>query len=138
MVEQVTSLSEGNVYSLTIDYDEDCPNRFYWGITDRFDLGTIYVTEDKIYLITECDFVPTEEDFLDSGYIICSTENSEINNEGEVVKIVNDGDVCTCSVYNELTESGFYMEYEWTKGEGLTHIRTGYGAEGDPIDIELK
>lgn len=137
-VEQITSLSEGYVYKLTIDYDEDCPNRFYWGVTDRFDLGTIYVTEDKIYLIVECDYVPTEEDFLDSGVVICSTEDSEIDNDGEVIKIENDGDVCTCTMSNELTESGFYMQYEWTKGKGLTHIRTGYGAEGDPIDIELK
>lgn len=135
-VELLESYEGGNVYSLNIDYD-DCPGRYYYQTTDRFYLGTIYVTADRIYMIKDNESVPSKEDFEDSGIEICSALDSEIDKNGEVVSIENDGDVCTCSMYNSQTESGFYESFEWTKGKGLTHYRSGYGAEGDPIELDL-
>ena len=59
------------------------------------------------------------------------------NIDGQQQKIQNDGDTCRFSFYNTLIESGFYSTYTWTKGKGLTSFRSGYGAEGSPIEIEL-
>ena len=39
--------------------------------------------------------------------------------------------------YSEDVSSSYYT-YEWTKDKGLTLFRSGYGAEGEPIEISLK
>lgn len=137
-VSLVSSFTNGNVYSITIDY-EDCPGRYYWGISDRFDLGLFYVTDEEIYMVyPSVDDISSEEEFLSKGVLVCSANDSDETVDGEHRRIVNEGDSCTFYSSNTLTESGFYYSYTWTKGKGLSFYRSGYGAEGDPIEITLK
>ncbi|RKM56355.1 hypothetical protein D6853_06065 [Butyrivibrio sp. X503] len=138
-VKKIASYENGNVYSLCIQH-EDCPGRMYWGTGDRFSIGPVYVTADKIYLIPWETEVPSEEDFLNEGMVICSGSDSGKvrDDDGWVTELENSGDVCKCSIYNPSEGSTFYWNYEWTKGKGLTFFRSGYGAEGDPIEITLQ
>lgn len=136
-VSLVSSFANGNVYSITIDY-EDCPERYFMGTTDRFDLGLFYVTADEIYMIyPSVDDISSEEEYLSKGVLVCSANDSDETVDGEHRRIVNEGDSCTFYSSNTLTESGFYYSYTWTKGKGLSFYRSGYGAEGDPIEITL-
>jgi len=128
------SFEYGDVYSIVIDYEE-CVGRYFYGV-DRFELGLFLVTEDSIYWLREVvDEDITEELFIEKGILVCASEDSDENYDGEQRTLINDGNVCTYTSYNTLTESGMYYEFQWTKGEGLTYYRSGYGAEGDPIEI---
>ena len=134
-VKKLASYENGDVYRITIDH-EDCPERYYYGVTDRFILGTFYVTADKIYVIDGRDDIPTEEEFLSVNKVVCAEEDSKVNPDGEAIELTHGGYTCFCSKYNTLTESGFYFNYRWKKNEGLVYFRSGYGAEGDPIEIK--
>ena len=134
-VKKLASYENGDVYRITIDH-EDCPERYYYGVTDRFNLGTFYVTEDKIYVIDGRDDIPTEEEFLSVNKVVCAEGDSKVNPDGEAIELTHGGYTCFCSKYNTLIESGFYFNYRWRKGEGLVYFRSGYGAEGDPIEIK--
>ena len=69
-VSLVSSFTNGNVYSITIDY-EDCPGRYYWGISDRFELGLFYVTDEEIYMVhPSVDDISSEEEFLSRGVLV--------------------------------------------------------------------
>ena len=136
-VEQVASYDEGDVYTINIQYD-DCPGRYYYDVTDRFNLGFFYVTDSKIIMIREQEDVPTEDEFISEGIVVCDSEDSTINNDGEEVAITNEDGTCRCRIYNTLTESGFYSTFIWTEGKGLTCFRSGYGAEGEPIELVLQ
>ncbi len=136
-VTEEASYEGGNVYSINIIYG-DCEGRYFWDKTDRFNLGMFYVTQDNIYLITDVEEVPSEDDFLSDGIIVCSEDDSVNTLDGQRIKIENDADVCKCTISNTLTESGFYCEYDWKKSAGLSYFRSGYGAEGDPIEIHLQ
>lgn len=141
-VEYLSSYSNGDVYSIKIQY-EDLPQSDYYG-GDRYSIGPIYVTEEFIYVLPWRENIPTEEDFIQNGILICSADDGvykideEIDDEnGYRSEIINEGDVCTCYVYNPSQGSTFYWTYEWTRGKGLTYFSSGYGAMGDPIVIRL-
>ena len=51
-VEQVATYDNGDVYTINIQY-ADCPGRYYYDVTDRFNLGFFYVTDSKIIMIRE-------------------------------------------------------------------------------------
>ena len=136
-VTELANYEEGNVYKLNIIYD-DCPGRYFWDVSDRFDLGMFYVVDDKIYLISGDDEIPTENDFISNGIEVYSTEDSEKNIEGLRITIKNTDDSCTCTMTNTLTESGYYSIYEWNKEKELKYYCSGYGAGGDLIELEIK
>ena len=134
---EVASYKNGNVYNIRIDYD-DCEGRYFWGVTDRFNLGVFYVTDENIYWISDAEDVPTEEEFRSNGFVIYSNEDSEQNIDGEKITIENSDDTCRCVISNTLTESGFYSIFEWSKDRELTYYSSGYGAGGDLIELELE
>lgn len=138
-VEKLASYDGGNVYRLMIQH-EDFEDDHFYDANARKNIGTFYVTTDKIYVLMYRDDAPSEEEFLSDGIVVCSEEDSSelLEAENEQLEIKHDGDVCTCSMWSTVGESGFYYTYEWTKGKGLTLFRSGYGAEGEPIDISLK
>lgn len=136
-VELLDTYEEGDVYRITIEY-EDVPERYYWGVTDRYNLGTFYVTDNTIYVLDEREDTPTEEEFLSSGLVVCADEDSQQDINGEEITLKHEGDDCIFSRHNTLIESGYYISYRWVKGKGLAYIRSGYGAEGDPIEISLQ
>ncbi|SDB20632.1 hypothetical protein SAMN02910298_00973 [Pseudobutyrivibrio sp. YE44] len=133
----IKSYNNGDVYSLAIQH-EDCLERYYYDVLDRFDIGTFYVTDEDIYLLLQCEDIPDEEQFISDGLLVCSEKNMDENIDGLHLKLKNDEETCSFYYDNTLTESGYYFSYKWTKEKGLTHFRSGYGAEGSPIEIELK
>ena len=134
--ELLASYEGGNVYSVDIQY-EDIQER-YFDTADRYDIGTFYVTKDNIYLLNHVEGVPSEEDFLSNGIIVCSDNGSEQNPTDYEVKIEINEDNHKCSFWNPLVETGYYCNMIWTKDKGLTYFRSGFGAERDPIEISLK
>ncbi len=134
--EKLTSYDDGDVFSVKIQYDEFDETYFY-DAESRMNVGTFYVTADKIYLLTDRDDTPSKEEFLSKGIVVYSGDDSseEIESENLHVDIKHEGDICTCSIWSTVGESGFYYNYEWTKEKGLALFRSGYGAEGEPIEI---
>ena len=138
-VEKLTSYDDGDVYSVKIQHN-DFEESYEYDAETRMNVGTFYVTPDKIYILMYRDDTPSEDEFLSNGIVVYSDEDlsEDLESEQEHVEIKNDGDTCTCSMWSTVGESGFYYTYEWTKGKGLTLFRSGYGAEGEPIEISLK
>ncbi|WP_155830768.1 hypothetical protein [Butyrivibrio sp. AE3009] len=132
----LANYENGDVYSLTVQY-EDIPERTYSGM-DRYALGTFYVTEDSIYMEEQCEKIPTEEEFLTDSMLIYSKSGKPQNPTDYETKIEEEGDNYKFSFWNPLVESGYYCNMTWTKDKGLTYFRNGFGAEADPIEIELK
>ncbi len=137
--EKVESCNDGNVYSVRIQHENNNDEYFY-DADSRMNIGSFYVTKDKIYLLMYREDIPSEEEFLSDGIVVYSDKDSSeiLEAENEQVEIEHNGDVCTCRMWSTEGESGFYYTYEWTKGKGLTLFRSGYGAEGEPIEISLK
>ena len=135
-LELIANYEKGDVYSLTVQY-EDIPERTAWGM-DRYALGTFYVTEDSIYMEEQCEKIPTEEEFLAGSMLIYSKSGKAQNPADYETKIEEDGDDYKFSFWNPLVESGYYCNMTWTKNKGLTYFRNGFGAEREPIEIELK
>ena len=132
----ISSYEDGDVYEIAIQAD-DLPERYDIDNHDRYNIGTFYVTEDKIYALFNHDEVPTKEDFLSGGVVVCDSNDSDEIIDGYEMKIVNEGDTCTFSMWNTLVESGYYCSMVWTKNKGLTSYRSGFGAERDPIELIL-
>lgn|GEM_PF-5251188 len=134
--EKIASYEKGDVYKLNIDY-KDCAGRYYFGKTDRYDLETFYVTDEAIYLNGSESNSPTEEDFLKDGIAVFTDKSYEEEDDDWILKVHNDGYRCTFKLYS-TSENGFYYEYQWSQDKRLTYYRSGYGAEGDPIEFGIK
>ena len=138
-VKKLASYDDGDVYSIKIQHKE-FEESYEYDAETRMNVGTFYVTPSKIYVLMYRDDTPSEDEFLSNGIVVYSDEDlsEDLESEQEHVEIKNDGDTCTCSMWSTVGESGFYYTYEWTKGKGLTLFRSGYGAEGEPIEISLE
>ena len=138
-VEKLASYDGGNVYRIMIQH-EDFEDDHFYDANARKNIGTFYVTADKIHVLMYRDDTPSEDEFLSDGIVVYSDEDSSvtIDSENLQVEITHTGDTCHCGMWSTVGESGFYYTYEWTKDKGLTLFRSGYGAEGEPIEISLK
>jgi len=58
--------------------------------------------------------------------------------EGWRESIVYDGFMCEYRGYNTLVETGFYECFIWEKGKGLIMYKSGFGAEKDDIELNLR
>lgn len=138
-VELMASLLKGDIYSVDIKYDT-IDQRIYMDSVDRYNIGYFYVTSDSIYFIdlTQDIDYEDEQQFVDNGILVCSdTDSDQIINDQEII-IENDEDTCLCRIFSTVGESNMYYNFGFTKGKGLTFFRSGYGAEGDPIEISLQ
>ncbi|WP_026652686.1 hypothetical protein [Butyrivibrio proteoclasticus] len=135
-VDLLEAYDHGSVYQISIQYD-DIPQRYYY-TADRYEIGLFYVADDTIYLMTYHDEIPSEDTFLSDGMIVYSSSGEEQNPADYGMRIEYDDNSYECRFWNPLVESGYYCDMVWTKGKGLTYFRSGFGAEGDPIEIELK
>ena len=70
--------------------------------------------------------------------IVYSSLGEEQNPTDYDMWIKYENDKCECRFWNPLIESGYYCDMVWTQNEGLTYFQSGFGAEKDPIEIELK
>ena len=127
------SFDDGDVYSYDIVYDEDTADCYV--DSDRFHIGTFLFKEDEIYLITDTRDDHKEQDFYDYGVLVYSNEDYSREISGYVIKLHNDGYLCSCVYYYTLVETGYYAEFVFNSDKELTYYRSGYGAEADPIEI---
>jgi hypothetical protein len=136
-VEPIASYDDDScAYTVDIIHD-DCDGRYYYGVTDRFNIGKFLVTPKDIYLLQDYreEEPPTKEYFLEHGIQMNPWVTWETNVDGLLVKRFSRDDSWLISISNGLVESGFYAQYAWVYGEGLVYFRSGFGAEGDPIEI---
>ena len=129
-------LDNGDVYTYNISYDYDGPERDYDG-HDRFFLGAFYITDEECYVTFKKSAVYEEDDFYNDGILLYSEDDYSNSDSKYDISLHNDGYICTCSIYDNTAESGFYFEFAFNKDKELVYYRSGYGAEGDPIEIAL-
>lgn len=134
-IEKVESYADGEVYTYDIVYDGGVT--MYGFDNDRFNLGTFLFKDDEIYLLEDAGDDFKEDDFYESGIKVFAQEKYEDEVNGQDVKLHNDGYLCVCNISESSSESGYYWEYVFNSDKELTYFRSGYGAEGDPIEITL-
>jgi len=138
-VSELANLKIGKLYELKLDSIEGVPN-------DRLSLGYFYVQKDKIYKIepTEENLskLKTSEELPDSSVIVC--QDKEIKDAlgkdepGFHHYLEVNGDKREFHSYNNQVSTGYYESFTWEKGKGLINYRSGYGAERDSIELQLK
>ncbi len=142
-IEKAAEGKNGIFYEIRIDCDGDFAGRYLDGY-DRFRLGCFYVTEDKIRLIREqntADAIRNEESLNDTGCVVCQETEKKDQMEGKKgwhESITVNGDICEYRSYNDLTETGYYEGFLWEKGKGMLEYRSGFGAEMDGIELQIK
>lgn len=132
---------KGNVFHLTIKYDEDFTGRDCYG-WDRCDLGYFYVMNDFIYVIYDIktDAIPVEEQFLKDGKLVYISENL-LNQYKDNMKDNDyiewkDGD-CIYHYYNDQVETCFYLRLMFSKDKVLKYYLAGFGASSEEIELKL-
>lgn len=134
-IEKVDSYADGEVYTYDIVYDGEVT--MYGFDDDRLNIGTFLFKDDEIYLLEDAGDDFKEDDFYESGIKIFAQENYEDEVNGQDVRLHNDGYLCVCNISESGAGSGYYWEYVFNSDKELTYFRSGYGAEGDPIEITL-
>ena len=165
LVTHIASYSNGDLYELRLDYNEEFSCRSFDG-WDRRHLGYFYVEEDCIYrvrvideefksafdssdtvsrtdAITENEDITTwsEEDLKSKGTIVCQNTQMEdkLGKEEkgfhEVIEI--DGNQSVYRSYYNRVETDFYEYFTWERGKGLVYYESGYGAASLQLKITL-
>ena len=131
----------GILYEMRLDYNKEFSGRDYFG-WDRFWLGYFFVQGQEIYLLRNeklSDIIGNEKELINRGTLICNYEgvSDELGEEGWHSYITVDGNRREYHSYNNGTETGFYEAFIWEQGKGLISYRSGIGAEGDAIELQL-
>lgn len=138
-INTLANLKYGKLYELKLDCIEDIPN-------DRLSLGYFYVQKDKIYKIepTEENYsrLKTSEEMPKDSVIVC--QDKEIKDSlgsdelglHQYIKVY--GNKREYHSYNNQVSTGYYETFIWEKNKGLINYRSGYGAESDSIELQLK
>ena len=113
---------------------------------EDFNLGYFYVEGDKIYKINSTsvskEMLKNNKELLYDSVIVC--QNKEVVDEldeseaGIHEYILLYGDTCEYKYYNNQVETGYYENIIWKRGVGLVSYRSGYGAERELIEFNLK
>lgn len=138
-INELANLKNGKLYELKLDSIEGVPN-------DRLSLGYFYVQKDKIYKIepTEENLskLKTSEELPDSSVIVCQDkeikDTLDKDEPGFHHYLEVNGDKREYHSYNNQVSTGYYESFTWEKGKGLINYRSGYGAERDSIELQLK
>ena len=142
VIKHMESYSEGDLYELYLDYEEEFPGRFDDG-WDRLHLGYFYVCEDKIYRVKQTDDedITTwdETDFCTKGSLVCCEEQVEDMLEEDEIgfheRIDVDGELRTYVSYENYGNTNFFEGFTWEKEKGLVSYRCGYGALSMYLEI---
>lgn len=138
-INEMASFKDGKLYELKLDFIEGVP-------IDRLCLGNFYVQKDKIYKIelTEeyLNKLKTGEGLPDSSVIVCQDKELKDtlskDETGFHYYLEVDGDKREYHSYNNQVSTGYYESFTWEKGKGLINYRSGYGAERDSIELQLR
>lgn len=136
-VNEIVKLKLGTIYELKIEPVEGVPK-------ERLDLGYFYVEKEKIYKI-----VPTEENKISlkkkelpvGSTIVCQekeiVDSLSKDQKGEHEYLLINGDQREYHLYNDKVNTGYFESYIWKKKVGLIYYKSGYGAEGNLVELKL-
>lgn len=138
-VNEVANLKQGRLYELKIDNIQDVPR-------ERLILGYFYVQKDKIYKmeLTEESLKNLKSNNVipKESIVVCQEkalkDNLKKDKSGWHHYIDVDGDKRIYHAYNDLTTTGYYESFTWEKGRGLISYYSGFGAESDSINLQVK
>lgn len=112
---------------------------------ERLISGWFYVEKEKIYKI-----VPTEDnknslkmkEEIPVGSLIVCQEKEIVDSlskyqKGEHQYLLIDGDEREYHFYNDKVNTGYFESYIWKKNTGLKFYKSGYGAEGNLVELKL-
>lgn len=138
-INKLSNLKYGELYELKIDSIDNVPD-------NRLNLGYFYVQEDKIYKIN-----PTKENFYkltkneqipNDSVIVCQDkeikDNLKENEKGVHKYIIANEDKREYHFFDNQTSTGYYETFIWEKSKGLIDYKSGYGADRDLIELQLK
>ncbi|AEM74576.1 hypothetical protein [Caldicellulosiruptor acetigenus] len=133
------NLKYGELYELKLEPIEGIPD-------ERLSLGYFYVQKDKIYKIDptkeNLSKLKTREELPNDSVIVC--QDKEIkdslseNKRGWHRYLRVERDKREYHAYNNQVETGYYETFIWEKNKGLISYRSGYGAERDSIELQIK
>jgi hypothetical protein len=132
-------LKHGIVYELKLDSVENIPD-------DRLLLGSFYVRNDKIFKLSDPEKglqdLKANEDGIAEDDVVCqdSVKKDKYKEDEEAWHqyIERDGNKCIYHAYNNQVTTGYYESFTWEKGKGLISYWSGFGAERDGIELQLK
>lgn len=137
-VHEMSTYKNGKLYELVIDSIEGVPN-------ERLKLGYFYVTKDRVYRIgaREDDSIKLKLGLVpDDSVVVCQDaelkDRLDVDQPGWHQSIQVKGEKREYRSYNSLVETGYYETITWEKNKGLINYRSGFGAERDSIEIQLK
>lgn len=138
-ISEIADLKDGRLYELKLDPVEGIPE-------DRLDLGYFYVMKDTIYrlgpTLENLDRLKTSEELPDESVIVCQDQESKDtlseDEPGFHHYVEAAGDKRVYHSYNNEVSTGYYESFTWEKGKGLTNYRSGYGAESEAIELQIK
>jgi hypothetical protein len=138
-VNELATLKYGRLYELKLDEIEGVPK-------DRLNLGYFYVKRDKIYRMKPTEenlnkLKATEEVPVDSEIICQEQEIKDSLKENEhgwhkYMKV--NGNRREYHSYNNQIETGYYESFTWEFNKGLISYQSGFGAEKDSINLQIK
>jgi hypothetical protein len=132
-------LKRGTVYELKLDSVENIP-------ADRLSLGIFYVRNDKIFKLSDPEKglsdLKTNEDGIAEDDVVCqdSAKKDKYKEDEQAWHqyIERDANKCVYHAYNNQVTTGYYESFTWEKSKGLIIYRSGFGAERDGIELQLK
>ncbi len=138
-VKEVAKLKDGNVYELKLEPVDGVAE-------ERLNLGYFFVQENTV-----SRFSASEENLkvlkssgeLPADSVIVCQEQALKDKLGEDEPgfhyyIQVDGNTINFHSYNNETETGYFESFVWEKNKGLVGYRSGFGAENDLIELQVK
>lgn len=136
---ELVNLKNGKLYELRLQDVEGVPD-------ERLSFGYFYVEKDKIYKMEPAkeniDVLKAGEELPNGSVVVCQDEeikdSLEKDEPGWHYYLEISGDRREYHAYNNQVSSGYYESFIWEKNKGLIGYRSGYGAERDSIELQLK
>ena len=138
-VEQVAQLKDGAVYELELEPFDGVGE-------ERLNLGYFYVQKNIIYKFSasqeSLESLKSSDKLPEDSVIVCQEKELKDNlgedESGFHNYIEVDGNKRVYHSYNDMTGTGYFESFTWEKNNGLVSYRSGFGAENDLIELQVK
>ncbi len=138
-IEQIAQLKDGAVYELELEPVDGVGE-------ERLNLGYFYVQKNTIYKFSasqeNLESLKSSGKLPEDSVIVCQEkvlkDNSGEDEPGFHYYIEVDGNKRVYHSYNDMTGTGYFESFTWEKNKGLVSYRSGFGAENDLIELQVK
>ena len=138
-VEQVALLKDGAVYELELEPVDGVGE-------ERLNLGYFYVQKNTIYRFDasheNLESLKSSYKLPEDSVIVCQAKELKDklgeDESGFHYYIEVDGNKRVYHSYNDMTGTGYFESFTWEKNKGLVNYRSGFGAENDLIELQIK